>query len=823
MIRLKPIFAGASAAIVLASLCIIGLPSASAAPPSCPQGSTSVGTQTNQSGVAIPICQVAFTTTPQTAWLPPAGVSLVDVVIVGGGGAGSASDDSGLNYLAGGYGGGGGEVVIQTGVQVSGTVTVNVGVGGDKLGTDDTLRSGGASSFGSLTAAGGRGGATTPPDPLIASTAPNESVLITVDTRGGSPGTSTTPGGTGLSWCPSACTFVRNAGGGGAGAGGTTVPDDPRTGQPVANPSVSASVAGWPTASGGYPTAGSGGNGVQPTAGLFANNTTFYGGGGSGGNAGVGANPVVGGKGGGGNDDVQDALANSGGGGAGDGIPSNGSTFQGPGGAGGSGVVLVRFLAPASSIATLANLTASNAQPTSATPSLSPAFSSSTYAYSVTVPEGTTSLDLTPTLSDNTATWSLSNPTFGSAQIANGVLTFTSNSPDPFAAQPASTIGIKVTAQDGTFLTYLITVNVSSAPNPTPPTPQPSPGVMPVKQSLSGVVGTAVVPTSSFKLVNFTLAVRYSIYPALPAGLSLDPMTGVVSGTPTAVYPPTQHWITATGGGGSESAYSTLQVSVAAAPTPPPAPDPVPVPPLEPGGSYLTVDGVPQKVEVKPNPQSTGVDITGDDFSMNLQGLDGQGQPLKLAPDGVLILNADRQLQTSGTGFMATSEVDLYLDPPTVVTRSARSDMGTYVGTVTTTSAGTFSGTATLPPGIAPGDHVVQAVGLSKTGAVRAMSLGVRVEPSASLTLDQGTRKADGRHDRIRTTGSSTGIPAGTKLTPYIRYSGQSSFSQGKASIVVQTDGTFRWTREIRKDKDVTGYVAWTDVESNRVTWVKIR
>lgn len=95
--------------------------------------------------------------------------------------------------------------------------------------------------------------------------------------------------------------------------------------------------------------------------------------------------------------------------------------------------------------------------------------------------------------------------------------------------------------------------------------------------------------------------------------------------------------------------------------------------------------------------------------------------------------------------------------------------------------------------------------------------------PVISLVLDRGTRSADGRHDRIRTTGSSTGIPEGTLLTPYIRYGGQKEFTQGLATIVVQADGTFRWTREIRSNRRVTGYVAWAPINSNKVTWIRVR
>lgn len=91
------------------------------------------------------------------------------------------------------------------------------------------------------------------------------------------------------------------------------------------------------------------------------------------------------------------------------------------------------------------------------------------------------------------------------------------------------------------------------------------------------------------------------------------------------------------------------------------------------------------------------------------------------------------------------------------------------------------------------------------------------------LVLDQGTRVNDGRHDRIRTTGSSIGIPSGVRLTPFVRYTGQSSFQEGKATIVVQSDGTFTWTRQIKKSKGVTGYVTYQDLESNRVFWAALR
>jgi hypothetical protein len=260
-----------------------------------------------------------------------------------------------------------------------------------------------------------------------------------------------------------------------------------------------------------------------------------------------------------------------------------------------------------------------------------------------------------------------------------------------------------------------------------------------------------------------------------------------------------------------------------------PNPEPVPVPePLTPGQSVLLVDGVPDSsVRVEPKARDNGLTITGDDWSMDLDGLGPDGRPLNLGPNGALILNQQREVRTTGRGFMPRSDVDLFIDPPVLVQGStvdrvrAVSTEAVYVGTVRTTAQGTFDGVVTLPADIAPGEHVLQVVGLSPSGETRAMNLGVIVEPW--IVLARGTRTPQGLHDRIRTTGSSAGVEAGTRLTPWIRFSGQRSFTQGKATIRVQSDGSFTWTRQIRKDRALTAYVSWTDVESNRVTWKKVR
>ena len=78
--------------------------------------------------------------------------------------------------------------------------------------------------------------------------------------------------------------------------------------------------------------------------------------------------------------------------------------------------------------------------------------------------------------------------------------------------------------------------------------------------NISGTVGSAI--TSVTPTVTGTVA-SYSIEPTLPAGLSIDPTTGVISGTPTVTATSAIYTVTATNAGGNTTA--TLTVAVVAA------------------------------------------------------------------------------------------------------------------------------------------------------------------------------------------------------------------------------------------------------------------
>ena len=74
-----------------------------------------------------------------------------------------------------------------------------------------------------------------------------------------------------------------------------------------------------------------------------------------------------------------------------------------------------------------------------------------------------------------------------------------------------------------------------------------------------GTAITANTPTSSGGVVT-----SYVVSPALPAGLTLNPSTGVISGTPTVVTPTASYTVTATNSGGSTNALLSITVNDAA-------------------------------------------------------------------------------------------------------------------------------------------------------------------------------------------------------------------------------------------------------------------
>ena len=269
----------------------------------------------------------SFTTTGACNWTVPGGVASVTYLVVGGGGGGASG------------GGGGGGVITNHGVStlamtpnavmsvVVGAGGLNGGGGGDGAGVVSST-SGGNSTFGTITATGGGYGGTRTRDPADGGSGggggwdvPSQRISLGVAGQGNSGGRS------------NRTSYGASGGGGGAGGVGANAPEIHRGG--AGGIGVSTLITGTSTWFGG-----GGGGGLNNNC-----NCTYANGGGLGG-SGVGGNGSSQGY-----DwnhptgiffDGTAGLANTGGGGGGTDPEANLA------GNGGSGIVIVRYLTPAS-------------------------------------------------------------------------------------------------------------------------------------------------------------------------------------------------------------------------------------------------------------------------------------------------------------------------------------------------------------------------------------------------------------------------------------------------------------------------------------------
>jgi hypothetical protein len=92
-----------------------------------------------------------------------------------------------------------------------------------------------------------------------------------------------------------------------------------------------------------------------------------------------------------------------------------------------------------------------------------------------------------------------------------------------------------------------------------------SPQIGPGSQTVNGRVGTAITNTVVLTGADFIGNVSYTIAPNLPAGLTLNNSTGVISGTPTMAQSASSYTITGTGAT-SGMATSTVSIEVAEIP-----------------------------------------------------------------------------------------------------------------------------------------------------------------------------------------------------------------------------------------------------------------
>ncbi len=182
------------------------------------------------------------------------------------------------------------------------------------------------------------------------------------------------------------------------------------------------------------------------------------------------------------------------------------------------------------------NITVNNAPP-----------SGLSYTTPVTYTIGAAITDNTPTVTGTVTSYAVSPalPAGLSLNTVTGVISGT-----PTTATAAADYIVTATNGGGsTTATVNITVNNSPPSGLSYTTP------------VTYTIGTAI--TNNVPTVTGTVT-SYSVSPALPAGLSLNTSTGVISGTPTTAAAAANYTVTATNGGGSTTATVNITVNNAA-------------------------------------------------------------------------------------------------------------------------------------------------------------------------------------------------------------------------------------------------------------------
>jgi hypothetical protein len=194
-------------------------------------------------------------------------------------------------------------------------------------------------------------------------------------------------------------------------------------------------------------------------------------------------------------------------------------------------------------------------------------------------------------------------------------------------------------------------------------------------------------------------------------------------------------------GGGGSGGGSTGGGGAIPEPTPTPTPTPTPVvspaalPTLDPvvipvtdavrpGGSAILVGGVPVATAVAPNASSTGLTVSGPDWSLGLGAVTPEGRPAPLGRGGVVDARTGTSLAVSGVSFAPGTQVKVYILAPPMT-----------LGTLTVNADGTFSGRVSLPLTLSPGSYTVQVNGYSPTMSLRSASLGIGLQSSAKSVV----------------------------------------------------------------------------------------
>jgi hypothetical protein len=188
--------------------------------------------------------------------------------------------------------------------------------------------------------------------------------------------------------------------------------------------------------------------------------------------------------------------------------------------------------------------------------------------------------------------------------------------------------------------------------------------------------------------VSFEFATSYSVAQLsgpLPAGMTLDAETGLISGKPTVTG---AHTVTVIASGPAGSTMQTFTIGVATAPN-------------------VDVEGVKETLPVSKEQQAV---VSSGDLRFTATARDRSGNKISAdlvdGAEGRLVVTVEGLVTVSGEGFVPGSTVNVWVF-----------STPTFVGSTEVSGDGTFSASFNLPYHLYLGEHTLQANGSTIEGS----------------------------------------------------------------------------------------------------------
>jgi hypothetical protein len=141
-----------------------------------------------------------------------------------------------------------------------------------------------------------------------------------------------------------------------------------------------------------------------------------------------------------------------------------------------------------------------------------------------------------------------------------------------------------------------------------------------------------------------------------------------------------------------------------------------------PQSGRATVNGIQIPAILRASISRKGLEFLAAGWQVNLGALTGLGESVDIADDGSLRVQRDHDFVASGSGFAPNSQVDVYVYSSPI-----------KLGTLQTDAAGEFTGNFPVPKQLEDGQHTLQVMGYSPTGAIQEGEIPVTIFQAAPV------------------------------------------------------------------------------------------